>query len=626
MPTLRAADAAATPSAGTSESIANPSWNSGTSSTPFGDIILIWCAAESSSITWSCPGFTAQAVAAGTSASCQLLYKTSVGTEGSTFTVTSSTSKQWAAVAISFFNQYQAAPFDPVPPHSGTVSSSASTTLANAGITTRSPGDTLVWFGAVFGTSLATITVPSGYTAEVSQTSSGTSGGGTSIITAIATDAGSGATGAVNGSANTTTLYATHLVGVQLPSPPAAFSDESGSRPRWAPRLRRGVTFAPLMNQANQGTQFPLVTAQNGSKPRWAARLRRGAFFNPAPSQANQGVPFPLFTRQPGSLPKWGAKLRRGAAFTPVPPQGNQGVPFPLFTRQRGGPLPKWAPKLRRGAFFLPGWGQAGDDPPATQLFRQPGQRPRWLPPKRLVSGRFFSPGWGQAPQGVPFPLFTRHATRTSVFAQLTRLRPSRTVMIPYVPQTRTAAIAWRATGTMTITADLTRHAALAMRGQGSMTISGVRITCGTLAMSASGSMRIGAVVTKSAALAMHGAGSMMISASVARVGALAMSASGSMTIAATDLPGLPMSARGQMTIGAVVLQQAALAMAADGVMAIGAESGAPPRLILIEPGGIASPAQVAASGSWQEQAPFTGPDEITVSEISDGQFDVAGE
>lgn len=622
MPTLRGAAAAATAAAATSQSVSNPSWSG--SATPPGDVIVLWCSTFNASVTFSCTGFTARPSATNSRSSSQLLYRISNGSEGATFSVSSSASVEFGVVAISYFNENQPVPFDPFPPSSGFVSSSQSTTLSNSGITTGVPGDVLIWFGATFGPiTPAAITVPAGYTAQVTQANSGTAGGAAGVIVATSSQASSGATGAVNGSAAFTSYFSTALIGIPAPLSQGSYVAQSGPRPKFAPKLRRGVQFAPPMPQANQGTIFPLFTRQFHQPHRWNYRLPRGRQYAPVPPQGNQGVQFPLFTKPPGRRPRFEYKQRYGKNFAPVPPQGVQGVQFPLFTRQYGGVLPRWLPRLRRGAFFLPGWGQAGDNPPATVLHRQPGVRPRWLPPSRVTSGRVFQPGWGQAGQGVKFPLFTRQSARPPQWVQLMRNRPTRFDVVPYVPQVRIAAVHWTGTGSWSASAILGRNAAARWSGAGSMRIAGVRQTFGAASWSASGRMTfVQAVVSKNASLSLSGSGNMSLSGTPTRVGVMSMQGSGSMSITAAEYPGLRMQGAGRMTVGAQVTQQGALVMAGAGRMQVSASSAPPDRLVKIEPGAVDSPAAVIATGTWQQRELADQASEVFVTEVDDGQFD----
>ena len=355
-------------------------------------------------------------------------------------------------------------------------------------------------------------------------------------------------------------------------------------------------------------------------------RRRHRVIFLPGWGQGNQGTQFPLFTRQKGYSPKWAPKIRRGAQFLPVPPQGNQGVKFPLFTRQYKGVLPRWNPKLRRGAFFMPGWGQAGNDPAATALFRQPGVRPRWQPPRRLVAGRLFQPVPPQANQGTRFPLFTRMPVRSSVRGLTARLGRSRFMGLPYVPQSRTAAASWLGAGHWTASAFLGRNAAAHWQGAGSWLASGVRERFGDASWSGAGSMTIRPVNVPQGHLSLTGAGSMSLSGSPSRVAALSMQGAGSMTAGGTGNPSLIMRGAGSLVISPAVTKQAALTLSGNGQMIIGAESGPPDRLILIPTSEVIPPARVLATGAWEHLGPADEPSEVTVTEIDDGMFDQSAE
>lgn len=172
-----------------------------------GDKIVIFCAVGVGSNTWSAPGFTAATAASGSTGSCQLLTRTMDGTEGwtpgtSTITVTESASHAWCAVICAIPGGY-----DPSPA-AGQVNA-ASATISVPGVTTAHTGDLALWFGFCDGTgggagSPGTITVPSGYTAAVSQANSAGTGSVTNVgvILGTRTISGSGATGTQAGTAS----------------------------------------------------------------------------------------------------------------------------------------------------------------------------------------------------------------------------------------------------------------------------------------------------------------------------------------------------------------------------------------------------------------------------------------
>lgn len=202
MPSLRAGSQSRT--TGTSATTLAMTVPSGAVS---GDKIIIFCAAALGSQTWSAPGFTASTAATGSTGSCQILRRTMDGTEGwtpgtSTITVTIGASHAWDAIICAVPGGY-----DPTP-GTGQVNA-ASTTIAVPGVTTTHTNDLLIWFGFCDGTgggagSPGTITVPSGYTAQVSQANTTGVGSVTNIgvLMGTKTVAAAGATGTQNGSAS----------------------------------------------------------------------------------------------------------------------------------------------------------------------------------------------------------------------------------------------------------------------------------------------------------------------------------------------------------------------------------------------------------------------------------------
>jgi hypothetical protein len=138
------------------------------------DLVMIFCAVASygsSGFTWSCPGFTAVSGVGASGNGCQqLLYKIAGGAEPGTYTVTMSGSYVWAAVIAGYYQVNTGLVLDPLPGSSGAVNAAAQVITA-PGITTTQGGDKLAWFGWIAGTLAPAITVPSGFAAEVSQSS-----------------------------------------------------------------------------------------------------------------------------------------------------------------------------------------------------------------------------------------------------------------------------------------------------------------------------------------------------------------------------------------------------------------------------------------------------------------------
>jgi hypothetical protein len=59
--------------------------------------------------------------------------------------------------------------------------------------------------------------------------------------------------------------------------------------------------------------------------------------------------------------------------------------------------------------------------------------------------------------------------------------------------------------------------------------------------------------------------------------------------------------------------------MGAQGAMAVEAGAAPPGYLIQIEPGAVTAPETIIDEGTWQQQAPPPGPDEVRVEEIEPG-------
>ncbi len=254
---------------------------------------------------------------------------------------------------------------------------------------------------------------------------------------------GGGAGGAKGGAVRTGGAGANgKIVITYTPAAPAAsYIEQSGYRPRWAPKLqRRGEIFQPFASGPNtaQATasfsasssltataftnpQLAFDTAQPGNHPRWAARPRRGQFFSPAIPQGNQGVQAPFNVEQPGSHPRWAARPFRGRVFQPVnvvdlgtasfsassslTVTGFVNPQFTGLTRQSGN-RPRWMAKIRRGAVFQPvavydlgtaSFSAASSmtttafvNPQLAHRTSPPGNRPRWA--ARPFRGRVFQP------------------------------------------------------------------------------------------------------------------------------------------------------------------------------------------------------------------------------------------
>jgi hypothetical protein len=361
----------------------------------------------------------------------------------------------------------------------------------------------------------------------------------------------------------------------------------------------------------------------------------------------------------------------------PVPPQQSQGVRFPLSVR-RTGTRPRILPRIRQGHAFLPVPPRSGASP--FQYYAvEPGARPRWAPPRRVTAGRVFMPGLGQQPQGVRFPLFFRQAGSRRLAAPA-RVRAGRFSRVMRIPAVQQGSAHWTAAGSMHATAFLTRHAAMSpLHASGRMTIIGARqayasaawhatgslhvagvtvrpaaihltasahmgvtgtvVHPARVAYRAAGSMRVAGTVARQASVHLHATGAMHIAgtrvqpaavhltasghlsaaASMTRTGRLALAGTGAMGITATTTPGIVMRAAGRMSIAAQQTASARLALVGRGAMAIAADAAPPGYLLQIEPGAVTAPETIIDEGTWQQQAPPPGPDEVRVEEIEPG-------
>jgi hypothetical protein len=190
-----AATAAGNTAVATTLVIPNPAYVSG--ATPVGVLVVIWITASVPSETFTCPGFTAVTAATGQNTAAQILYRTTDGTEVSTFTVTAPASHFQAGGAVSFPGM---GALDPVPTSSGTLAAAYTTSLPAPAITTVMNGDTLIWAGMtrVASGTIPTITPPSGFTSLALGTSSGVStGANIGVLIASAPQVSAGSTSAV---------------------------------------------------------------------------------------------------------------------------------------------------------------------------------------------------------------------------------------------------------------------------------------------------------------------------------------------------------------------------------------------------------------------------------------------
>ena len=446
-------------------------------------------------------------------------------------------------------------------------------------------------------------------------------------------------------------------------------------------RMAERRIFGPPFRQGNQGVQFPLAARQAGAHPRWTPRIRQGHAFLPGWGQASQGVQFPLTIDEAGSRPRWPPRVPRGRCFLPGWGQAPRGTAFPggLYYRQRRNWNHRWLQRSRLGHAFAPLPLPVPGGLPA--YLDQAGARPRWHPRARGLAGRVFLPPMPQASQPRPWPMFVRQRSymRLAGLALPGRMHAGRIswtqrlpgVQLGVLPLTaagsmsmaaylgrnaalhmtaagqmsagatrqafavlhmtasgqmtitevtfKQAALPMHAAGTMTIAGSATRAARVSMTAAGRMTVSATVARYGTLHMTASARMGISGTAGRPGALPMHAAGTMHLAAGVTRTAALPLHAAGTMSLAGQSSVSLVLRAHGSMAVAGIITRPGQLAMSAAGSMQLGAWAGPPGHRILIQPGAVTSPEQVTDEGSYRQQAPLTGPDQVDVTEIEPG-------
>src|ERR1035441_7738409 len=176
-----------------------------------GDLILLWVAAGAASDNLSCPGFASYSSIVGTLSS-QLLVRRADGTEGSTFTVTGSSS-----TGASIAQAVIAGPcsIDVVGAGNG-LGSSGNTAPSATGLTVAGSNELLLWFGSAYTTGTnygSPITPPSGFTSRVAGSSA--SQNYSDVLLCDNTTVASGATGTETGSTAATSWWQTQMVAIK---------------------------------------------------------------------------------------------------------------------------------------------------------------------------------------------------------------------------------------------------------------------------------------------------------------------------------------------------------------------------------------------------------------------------
>jgi hypothetical protein len=182
-----------------------------------GDLILWWASSGYPYDHITCPGFTAVAPYSGGNITGQLLYRKADGTEGSTFTVTTTYSTTFSVIqatiagpcAIEVIGALNA-------PGSGSANPSAT------GLTVAGSNDLLLWFGAATGPTASTLngtpvatTVPAGFTQRVTGMTGDPHPG------MLLCDKGSvvaGATGSIAATNAAVDSWATQMVAIKVPT------------------------------------------------------------------------------------------------------------------------------------------------------------------------------------------------------------------------------------------------------------------------------------------------------------------------------------------------------------------------------------------------------------------------
>ncbi|MDQ2876936.1 MAG: hypothetical protein M3Y33_19885, partial [Actinomycetota bacterium] len=198
-----------------------------------GDQLLIWVTASAASITWTTPsGWTAATVSHGQNCSAQLFVKTAasgdvtLSSSSGSYTLTASSSHSQAGIIAGVSGQ---SGLDPAAAGSGTLLSSASTTVTAPSVTTADGSDLLIWLAVARDTSAAqTITIPAGYTSQASGNTTA-SGATVSVTAATSAQSAAGATGAVSGTLSASDDGGALLVSVALAASAAASITAAGT-------------------------------------------------------------------------------------------------------------------------------------------------------------------------------------------------------------------------------------------------------------------------------------------------------------------------------------------------------------------------------------------------------------
>lgn len=625
-PILRAGSAAVVATAsGTSLTATHPS-----GSLP-GDLILIWNASPDFGITWSVPGFNVVAPASGTgtSMSVQLLWKIDSGAEPASYTVTSSGATNAGLIICAYGNVNQVTPFDNGA-YSGQLNAT-STAIIPQTMDTQYPDTQLLWFATVedpSGGGIPTITMPPGYANRVAQT---TGTGPSTNVSVIMGDKIANTTGphTAPGSSSQNQFNAALLLGVAVAQPggnslfPVRRSVATVHR-RFGPRLRRGQSFTPPEPQAPLSVNYASTMRRSSQHktPQWPKVITRTRLAQPPWGQGTQGQAFPVFVRRSTKQRPGVFFIRRGRFFAPVPPQGNQGVPFPLFTRrsikQQAG-----VQFIRRGRFFAPGWGQSAQ---GIGWFgnarRRTGERTIYVAYRQVIKRRIFAPVPPQQPTGVPFPLFTRQASRPPLrrFATPRRRVHVFQYLIPKI--TWQVPVALSGTGTLTASAVITEVASAPLTGTGTMTVTAIRTVPAAAALSAAGTLSAVALVREVASASLSGTGTLTATASVTKLASASLTGTGTLTATGQDQPAARFSGTGILTATPAVTIQAAAALTGTGTLMVSGTAAPANQRITITGNAEASWETISEGRLMDIREAHVAESYVVTQDLEDGTFD----
>ena len=583
MPVLRAGAAGvAIPATGTSQAFTLPS------GAQQGDQLVIWIVAASASNSFSSPGWTSAnpTAGAGGAGTIQTLSKYHTGeAAGTQYTVTASSSDVWGGVIFAVGNEDQALLYDGGPSQS--ISSANVTTVTASSITSAYAGDIVVWLGMVLlPTGTNAITVPTGYTAQITQVSSSIpSATNISFVMATANAAGTpGATGSVAGSVATAAITGATLLGVQNPVPAflAARRSRSPQQTIWQRIIRRRNT---VVIPQNTGTQFPLVIRQAARLQNlvtWKLTSRNRVSGPQAYSgQAQLGQPWPVVTQQRRNQTNTAivqSRLNLLRQRLTLPGGLPQGPLPPVWTPPGVASRPGWrvfgpVVRLRRSRITTPVPKQAAQGTPAIMTASKQHPRP-WAAYVKLPRKRVFTPPWPQGPKPTgTVPVMAQARKRLRPF-DLRRLRwRSRTAMVPVPKRTQQAAVHLTASSTLGAAAHVIHPVRVALTQRSVLTAQETVIRNGSATLQAHSALHVIGTAHAFGHAALTASSTMTANGIATRFGHAALTASSTLTGTATRGRGVALAAASTMTASATAAHPATVALTASSVLTAAATS-----------------------------------------------------